>query len=206
MASSAYITQQTIEVVAPDQTTPARITQQAVEVMAAIPSSARVTQMTIEVLAAVQEPARITQLYIEPLGPPIVGTSFARITQMTVEVAVPYIGACELNAALMFSGNVSGHFYSITTMGSEVVPVLYADSTVTISNGTSSPLTQTISTEEEWCTWYPDNGPLTIDFNNPNRPVRTLWIVTSQAKDTPPIVPVWASAEPFSLWKQTCTP
>lgn len=208
MAGNARITQQTIEVLAPYSTEAARITQQTVEVAAGIPSTARITQQVIEVLAAVQEPARVTQLYIEPLGPPTaIGISDARITQMTAEVAVQYITICELNNALVFEGNVSGQFYAIDTMGSEVVPVLYADTEVTISDGVHlSPTTQTIAGDDQWCVWYPNNGPLTINFGTGNHPVRTLWVVTSQAKATPPVVSVWASALPFSLWKQPCGP
>ena len=115
---------------------------------------------------------------------------------------------CELgSSSLNFVGNVSGPtpFYVLDTMGAEVVPTLYVDSTISINNGTMSPSGQAIVADGQWCEWHPNSGPLQVALPS-GAPVRTLWVVTNQAKASPPIIPVWASSQNFPIWKQTCTP
>ena len=108
---------------------------------------------------------------------------------------------CALGAAsLNFRGNVSGLFYVKADLGSEVVPTLYVDSTLSIDNGTMSPSGQAIAQDGQWIDWLPDNGPLSITF-----PASTIWVVTSQAKGSPPSIPVYATSKTYPPWKQTCT-
>ena len=108
---------------------------------------------------------------------------------------------CALGAAsLNFRGDVSGLFYVKADLGSEVVPTLYVDSTLSIDNGTMSPSGQAIAQDGQWIDWLPDNGPLSITF-----PASTIWVVTSQAKGSPPSIPVYATSKTYPPWKQTCT-
>jgi hypothetical protein len=106
---------------------------------------------------------------------------------------------------LNFRGNVSDLFYVMEQTGSEVVPINLIDSTVTIDDGTLSPTGQTLTYDGGWYTWIPANGPLSIAFSD-GLPVRTLWVVTTQAPTT---IPVWATSAEFTVWKQptpTVTP
>lgn len=184
-----------------------RITQEIVEALGPDVGNARITQQTVEALGSVASTARMTQLVIEALGP--TSPADARITQQTVEVLGPPgsapPGACALTlASINFVGNGSGPFYAKTDLGSEVVPISYADTTVTLTAGTLSPNDQTLTVDGEWFTWMPDDGPLTVTLPE-SAPLRTLWVVTTQANASPPSIPVWASSQTYPPWKQTCT-
>ena len=206
MPSDARVTQEVIEAIGPD-TAHARLTQEIVEPIGPVASTIRVTQAYCEVLASVASLARETQITVEPIGPPGSGSpSSARVTQLVMEAlgrpaATDY---CALGAdSLNFKGNVTGLFYRMDVLGAETVPINYLDTTVTIDNGITTPLTQTITEDGGWVEWFPNSGPLTVAFSN-GKPVRTLWVVTSEATASPPSVPVWASSISFSLWKQSC--
>lgn len=222
MTGFGRITQETIEVLGPDEGF-GRVTQETVEALGPTHSTARVTQLYAEVLAPVHAAARDTQLMVEVLGPPTPPDTAARITQLTVEVlgkptvfaritqlviealgpvaAVP----CLLPYPLIFTGNVSGQFYKMTEMGAETVPVGFIDSFVNISNGSAIDITQTLAVDGSWITWLPQSGSLEVNLSN-GLPVRTLWVVTNQARSSPPVIRVYASSLIMPLWKQLCSP
>lgn len=184
-----------------------RVTQEVVEALGPDQGSARITQQTVEALGPIPSTARVTQLIVEALVP--TSPAFARVTQEIVEVLGPPgsapPGACALTlASLNFTGNGTGLFYAKTDLGSEVIPIAYADTTVTLTAGTLSPNTQTLTVDGEWFTWMPDDGPLTVTLPE-SAPLRTLWVVTTQANASPPSIPVWASSQTYPPWKQTCT-
>jgi|ERR1700677_415071 len=221
MSGFGRITQETVEVLGADEGH-ARITQEIVEALGPTSSTARITQLYVEVLAPVFAHARVTQLYAEPLGPPATAaritqllaealgppteSAFARITQLVLEVLGPIASvACMLPYPLIFSGNVSGPFYTMKEMGAETVPVGFADSSVTVSNGVETVVAQTLTTDGTWVTWFPQSGALQVSLSN-GLPVRTLWVVTNLARSSPPQIPVYASSLIMPLWKQLCSP
>lgn len=202
MSGYGRITQETVEVLGYKPGN-GRITQLYAEAIVPVPSTARVTQMELEVLGPQDYAARITQLYLEPIGPPI---GPARITQLILEaIGPPAEVPCLLPYPIIFTGNVSGQFYKMEDMGAETVPVGMLDSTVIISNGMDVDVATTLTQEEQWITWNPQAGALEIAFSNGN-PVRTVWVVTSKARLSPPLIALWASSRYMPLWKQLCTP
>jgi hypothetical protein len=222
MSGFGRITQETIEVLGPDEGF-GRITQEIAEALGPTTSTARITQLYAEVLAPVEARARVTQLYAEPLGPPtppdvsaritqliaeVLGPpkTFARITQLVIEALGPVAAvACLLPYPLIFTGNVSGAFYRMTEMGAETIPVGFADSSVIVSNGIETGVSQTLAADGTWITWLPESGALEVSLSN-GFPVRTLWVVTNLARSSPPQIPVYASSLIMPLWKQLCSP
>jgi len=184
----------------------ADVNQLYAEVLGSLSGHARANQMYAEVLGGVGEHARVRQLYAEVLGLyGAVGPGNARLDQLYAEVLGLFgtPNPCELPFPIIFKGNVSGEFYVMEYIGSETVPVRMVDSTVTLSNGVNTTVTQTIVQDGQWCEWLPQSGALNIAFANGN-PVQFVWVVTSGVNKTPPVIPVWASSQTFSLWKQSC--
>lgn len=207
MSGLGRITQEYVEALGADSGN-ARITQEIAEVLGPVPSTARITQLYAEALCpATPLDARITQLYAEPLGPPTSSGMNARITQLYAEaLAVPINETpCRLPADLHFYGNATGLFYIMESQGAETVPVALEDDYVNVGWANDPTVTQYLTAEENWFTWLPLNGDLQIKFASGN-PVRTIWVVTNQARATPPVIPIWASAFRFDLWKQECDP
>lgn len=176
------------------------------EVLGAVSGNARVRQLYAEALGGVAENARLRQLYAEVLGLyGSAGPAHARLDQLYAEVLGLYgtPDPCALPFPIIFTGNVSGEFYVMRETGSETVPIRYVDTTVTLSTTVGAPVTQTITQDGQWCEWLPNSGALNVAFAN-GVPVQFLWVVTSGVNQMPPVVPVWASSQPFSLWKQSC--
>lgn len=209
MAGNARITQEYVEVLGPITPGHARITQETVEALGSIDTSlARITQETVEVLGYDSTShARITQEYVEVLGPYGASSSFARITQMVAEILGPYpiLTACTIPEPISFTGNVSGVFYTMRDMGAETVPVGFIDSSVIVSIAGDVNVGQQLTEDGTWIEWHPEGGALEVSLSN-GLPVRTLWVVTNQARSTPPIIPVYASSLIMPLWKQLCSP
>lgn len=207
MSGNARVTQEYAEALGADSGN-ARITQEIAEILGPAPSTARITQLYAEVLApATPLDARITQLYAEPFGPPGSSGMNARITQLYAEIlAVPINETpCRLPADLHFYGNATGLFYIMESQGAETVPVSLEDDYVNVGWANNLTVTQHLTVEETWIEWLPLAGDLQIKFASGN-PVRTIWVVTNQARANPPLIPVWASAFRFDLWKQECDP
>jgi hypothetical protein len=222
MSGFGRITQETIEVLGPDEGF-GRITQETAEALGPSPSTARITQLYAEVLSSVEASARVTQLYAEPLGPPTppdvsaritqliaeaLGppTTFARITQLVIEALGPVAAVpCLIPYPLIFVGNVSGAFYEMKDMGAETVPISIADSTVVINDASVVTITQYLTQDGGWINWSPQDGALQVALSN-GLPVRTLWVVTNLARAMPPQIQVYASSLIMPLWKQLCSP
>jgi hypothetical protein len=201
------ITQLPVEVIGPTASN-ARVTQLYAEAIAPLHTGhGRITQLYGEVIGPDTAHGRITQLYAEPIGPPGSGTHLARITQLYSElIGTPIITTpCLLPALFKFFGDVSGGFYTMKSLGSESVPIMLEDSVVTIDYSSSGNIAQRHTQDGGWIAWLPLNGAVQIKFSNGN-PVRTLWIVTSAARATPPKIWIWASSSRFDLWKQECSP